>query len=213
MTTFYSVYEFTGGDQGMTPLLKGMGMTPVEHPEDADLIIFNGGRDIGTSIYNEYPAFDGIPHRMSERDRYEVALYKKFRNKKFILGICRGAQLLNCLNGGSLWQHVDRHNGSHPMLDLRTGTVYETTSTHHQMMRPNLKTAQVLAIASESTEKHADDVFYRPKPSADLSKGEDIEIVWYKGTKTLCVQGHPEYVPGSIFAQYVFDLVNELMAA
>lgn len=208
MTKFFSVWEWSGGDMGMTALLQDADMTPVLSPTDADLLVFNGGADIGTEIYGETPAMRGIPGHMSVRDREERELYEKFKGSKFFLGICRGAQLLNCLNGGTLWQHVDNHGRDHDMVDLLTGTIYRATSTHHQMMRP-AKSGQVLGIASESTVKVADGETHQCKPK--MGDWEDVEVVWYKDTKTLCVQGHPEYVPGTPFAEYVLDLVRGYM--
>lgn len=209
-TTFYSVYEWSGGDQGMTALMEGWGMVAVDDPMDADIVVFNGGADIGTEIYGERPAMAGIPGVKSARDRVEVELYAKvIKAGKFVLGICRGSQLLNCLNGGTLWQHVDKHGREHRMIDVRTGKMYHVTSTHHQQMRPNLKAGQLIGVAYESTIKYAEgicEVFDRPKDTE-----ADTEIVWYPKSRTLCVQGHPEYVPNSDFARYVQQLVGDLM--
>lgn len=205
---FYSVYEWSGGDQGMTSLLRQHGMTAVQSPSEADLLVFNGGADIGTEMYGEDPAMDGIPKIRSVRDREEQELYEKYKGSKFFLGICRGAQLLNVLNGGTLWQHVDSHGRDHDMVDLLTGAMYRVTSTHHQMMRP-AKAGQVIGIASESHVKISQGETHQCKPHE--GDWEDAEVVWYKDSKTLCVQGHPEYVPGTPFAEYVLDLVRAFM--
>lgn len=210
MTKFYSHYDFNGPGT-MIALLKREGMTRVLQPEDADIIVFNGGADIGTEIYNEIPAMRGIPRYKSERDQEEIDLFNNHLGDKFLLGICRGAQLLNCLNGGTLWQHVDNHGRDHQMVDLLTGHVYQTTSTHHQMMRPNLKTGKIIAVSHESNNKHAENVHrYIPINQKD---DQDIEIVWYEDTMSLCIQGHPEYVPGSVFADYCIALVRNYMKA
>ncbi len=209
---FYSHYDL-GGPGSMIELLKRHGYTETVIHEYADIIVFNGGADIGTEIYGEKPAIRGVPCFASQRDKDEMILYKKYRDdkSKFILGICRGAQLLNCLNGGTLWQHVNHHGVDHSMVDLTTGHIYETTSTHHQMMRPNIEAGKIIAVANESTNKFADrDVLNGIHLDKDIAKGTDIEIVWYPETRTLCVQGHPEYVPGSRFANYVISLMEDL---
>lgn len=205
---FFSVYEWLGGDQGMTDLLENAGMRAVKHPERADLVVFNGGADIGTELYGESPVRNGVPRFMSIRDKDELQIYNLIRGRKFALGICRGAQFLNVLNGGTLFQHANHHNGSHKMTDLPTGKVYTTTSTHHQMMRPNTKEGTVIAVAHESTEKYADETAHPIHPD---ERNVDTEIVWYPKNKTLCVQGHPEYVPGSAFAEYIIDMVKDYM--
>lgn len=211
MIKFYS-YEGFHAD-GSRHLFIQAGMKPVDKPDDADLIVFNGGQDIGTEIYGELPVFRGIPRLKSPRDLAEINLYNEAKKGgKFFLGICRGAQLLNCLNGGTLWQHVNNHGVDHRMLDVITGKMYEVTSTHHQMMRPNLETGQIIGVASESTVKHSHELTEQFLLQGNLYNGEDVEIVYYKDTRTLCVQGHPEYVPGSPFAEYVLNMVRNLMA-
>lgn len=216
MTKFYSHFDLPGRDS-TTALLVGAGMTAVYNPAAADLIVFNGGADIGTEIYGEVPVFGGIPHRKSARDRDEIELYKNFAAEKAFLGICRGAQLLNCLNGGSLWQHVNNHTASHIMLDLKTDEAIEITSTHHQMMRPNLRAGELIAMAHEATVRHAHNKIDHPNLVGGLNQPieerMDTEIVWYPGTKTLCIQGHPEYVPGSRFAEYALNLIKEKLVA
>lgn len=208
MKTFYSHREdWPAG--GMVRLFVGYGLTQVKDPAMADIIIWNGGEDIGTVIYGDNAIPGGGPFKESGRDLEEQALFNKFaeRRGKLLVGICRGAQLLNCLNGGKLWQDVDGHSGSHPMVDLRTGEVLTVTSTHHQQMRPG-PDGEVIGLASRSTIKRADGVEEHPKLVQDLKLGADTEIVWYPATHTLCIQGHPEYVPQSRFAAYTLELIK-----
>lgn len=206
---FHSLFEHAGADTGMADLLSGVGWqeTPVE---EANVIVFNGGADIGTAIYGEHPIHRSIPTNSSPRDRQEMDLYYKYQGKdKLLLGICRGAQLLNCLNGGTLWQHVNNHGRSHMMTVLATNQQIRITSTHHQMMRPNFETGQVLAVANEATEKYADPDHWSNKGGAFFKDDhKDTEIVWYPRSHSLCIQGHPEYVPGSEFANFSVDLIT-----
>lgn len=210
--TFTSVYEESWGGS-MTNLLCKEGWQPVL-PTLADVIVFNGGADISTSIYGEKPAMRGVPGIQSKRDQIEVDLYNEFRHKPILkLGICRGAQLLNCLNGGTLWQDVDGHHSDHDMVILATGKKMTTTSTHHQMMRPNWPKAVVIAVADQSTYKLAqNDQFSVQHPSTFYPDDhKDTEIVYYPDTHTLCIQGHPEYVPGSEYADYCIGLAVECL--
>jgi len=207
---FTSLNEY-GGLDSSSHLFRGIGMRPIKDPESATLIVFNGGADIGTKIYHERPAYRGVPFEPSRRDEEEIAIFNRFPNT-FKLGICRGAQLLNCLNGGTLWQDVDRHTRDHMIVDTRTGEKIRATSTHHQMMRPNYKTGVVIATADESTRKLANPDHWEAGHSLFYPDDhKDTEIVWYPQTRTLCIQGHPEYVPGSRFADYCFELMSEFM--
>lgn len=203
--TFHSLFE-DPWEGSMASLLEGVGMTQVQL-DDAQIIVFNGGADIGTSIYNEEPISLGIPHIQSIRDKREIEVFNKYKDKSILkVGICRGAQLLNCLNGGTLWQDVNNHGRDHKITLLVNGKEIIATSTHHQMMRPNWDKAQLIAVAAEATYKYAQHDNY--PPALDSNDRIDVEIVYYPETNCLCIQGHPEYVPNSIFANYCIDLIN-----
>ena len=132
-----SLYYYSlAGDPGMPNILDPAGYTHANSAELAHIIIFNGGEDIGTELYDEEPVIPRVPKLMSGRDRYERTIFDKYKstdgvNGKFFLGICRGAQFLNVMNGGSLWQHVDGHGKDHDMLDIESGQTIKCTSTHH----------------------------------------------------------------------------------
>lgn len=202
--SFYSINDL-GGDQSHD-FFASAGFTPA--PIDkADILIFNGGTDVATSMYGERPVRQYIPEKPSERDMFEKLLFDKWHGKKFLVGICRGSQFLNVMNGGTLWQDVTNHGHTHDMIVLDTGESLRATSTHHQMMRPNLKDGKLIAVAYEASMKHAQDGRYLV--GRDTTLDEDAEIVWYPKTHSLCIQGHPEYVPGSPFATYCLDLINK----
>lgn len=207
--TFHSLYE-DGYSGSMTQLLQHEGWESIYH-ESADIIVFNGGADIGTEIYGEEPVYGGIPYLKSKRDRHEIEIWDKYKaSPKLKLGICRGAQLLNCLNGGTLWQDVNNHGRTHAMTVLATGEKFRATSTHHQMMRPS-KNAIIIATANEATRKTAQGATYPNGIRPFLDDHKDAEIVYYSDTHSLCIQGHPEYVPGSAFANYCIDLTKQYL--
>jgi putative glutamine amidotransferase len=68
--------------------------------------VLQGGSDLAPESYGEAPlqaqwGGDRV------RDRYELALVEEFRAQgKPVLGICRGAQLVNVAFGGSLYQDL-----------------------------------------------------------------------------------------------------------
>lgn len=162
----------------------------------ARVVVFTGGADINPILYNEDPIKEcgAINHK---RDQLEVDVWDKTEKPPFIkIGICRGAQFLNVMNGGSLWQHVNNHGRSHP-LDLhetksfrRKGIIaYKSvTSTHHQMMRPSVhNAAEVIGNIRLSTLRKAD----RSEHMGNI--WNDPEIIFYPNTNSLCFQPHPEY--------------------
>ena len=207
--SFFSIWEDHSYHGTMGHLLQEFGLRQVNDPNSADILVFNGGQDIATEIYSEVPIFGGIPHKRTRRDYIEVGLYDEYVGQKFMLGICRGAQLLNCLNGGKLWQHVDNHGRDHDMFVKTTGEMIKVTSTHHQMMRPNPQFAEIIGIASKSSHKMADNLIKNNVNKGYIRDGTDIEVVWYPNTRSLCIQGHPEYVPGSRFAEWSLNLLSQ----
>lgn len=161
-------------------------------PTDADLVQFTGGSDVSPSLYHEAKH----PRTFSSdyRDNQEMAVYDQCIKAGIpMAGICRGGQFLNVMNGGRMYQDVDGHGigGTHAMVDVDDGTVYQVTSTHHQMMRPSKK-AVILGIATNlATRKEYCDV-----GGGIIVEREDlidVEAVIYKGSKCLCYQPHPEY--------------------
>ena len=64
-----------------------------------DGILFIGGEDIKEGYYNE----SLMVKEISKRDEIEIELYKKCRENRIpVLGICRGLQIINVAEGGTL---------------------------------------------------------------------------------------------------------------
>lgn len=77
-----------------------------------DGVLFSGGSDLDPALYGAAPS----PHlrRTSpERDRFEVELAAEaIRREVPVLGICRGAQVLNVVLGGDLIQDIPTEIGT-----------------------------------------------------------------------------------------------------
>lgn len=170
-----------GGDYLVAKMFEKNGHTLVPGPEDAELLCFTGGADVNPVYYKD------VVHRTTRyddnRDRYEIALYNLYSELPKV-GICRGSQFLNVMSGGTLWQDVDRHaiGGTHFIKYLRDGKYnfdfgpdededhnpraeyanVSVTSTHHQMMRPDKKTAELWGYAYEARYR---DTATTPAPS------------------------------------------------
>jgi putative glutamine amidotransferase len=191
--------------QGAVRLWENAGYELVRDIESSDIVCWLGGADINPAIYGERPA--GASYFSSEQDAEDIAAVKKAGNR-FKVGICRGAQLLNCYpNGGSLWQHIDRHGGHHKVTDVLTEAEYEVNSIHHQQMLPT-DDGEILAFANEATYKKREGREWRRGDSTD----PDIEAVWYEKTKSLLVQWHPE-VGGADSVSYFNNLMERYYLA
>ena len=73
-----------------------------------DGLVITGGRDVDPAAYGQqpHPATDE-PRRDRLRDAWEFALLRgAVRRGMPVLGICRGAQVLNVALGGTLHQHL-----------------------------------------------------------------------------------------------------------
>lgn len=156
--------------------------------DNTDIVVFSGGADVSPFYYGER-RLKATTCALA-RDLNDAKMYREARDKGLAcIGICRGAQFLHVMNGGSLWQHVDKHatSNGHLMRDVKDNII-RTTSTHHQMMR-GLAGGFAIAWAAESTTKESEEYLENIKKNGY----EDLEIVWHPATKSLCFQGHPEY--------------------
>lgn len=178
----------------------------VEKQEDADIIQFIGGFDIDPEMYGE--------HKLSRTmcnladDIRDKAAWRASTPKQMKIGICRGGQILNVLNGGWMWQHVDNHADyrGHEMEDALFGRKINVTSTHHQMMIPAKEGAELLGFARGLSANHKTGNTERAPHN-----GIDPEVIWYERTNTLCFQPHPEYSHAtSELTDYFFDAVELL---
>ncbi|WP_312249165.1 gamma-glutamyl-gamma-aminobutyrate hydrolase family protein [Streptococcus parasuis] len=111
-------------DAGGIPLIL-----PVTRPELAeqyiklvDKLVLTGGQNVEPIHYQEKLLIDSSNY-FPERDRFELALIEAAHHQeKPIFGICRGMQLYNVAQGGSLHQEVLGHwqenTGNQPSQDL-----------------------------------------------------------------------------------------------
>ncbi len=162
---------------------------PSQNIYTADMILYTGGADVDPQLYNEQPL--PVTHYSPKRDEEDMTCYKIARRaNKFQVGICRGSQFLNVMNGGKMWQDVDNHTNEHLIEDCQTKEVFAASSTHHQQIILG-RTAQLLAFCQESTQKTS----YGKYWSIDLGPSVDVEAYWYHESHCLGVQWHPEYGP------------------
>lgn len=189
----YKVYVVGGGYEYIR-MLFNLGYDGAKGLDDADIVLFTGGADVNPEMYGEVCMAKTNFDRL--RDDKEQVIYHGALDRGLpMVGICRGGQFLNVMNGGKLWQHVTGHVGSHIMRvelppfnkgDKRR--TLEVTSTHHQMMIPT-PDAIIIGTALEAREKHAPS--YSEIGKLD-EKNPDIEVVFYEDTNCLCFQPHPE---------------------
>lgn len=187
-------------------LKRGWKLVDLLGGETPDLIQFTGGEDIDPSLYGH--AKHSSTRSNPKRDAYEASIYHSMVGKTVFAGICRGGQLLNVLNGGKMFQHVDNHGYDHMALDLVEGKEVLVTSTHHQMMIPGPDSV-VLMTAERSKVRWLE----QEQQIVDREKGDvDVEAIFYPNTKSLCFQPHPEYLDvGQEGQEIYFDYLKNFL--
>lgn len=74
--------------------------------ECVDAIIITGGIDVNPLVYGEEP-MEKLGQVQTLRDEFDLAVIKEvLEQKKPVLGICRGLQILNVAFGGTLYQDL-----------------------------------------------------------------------------------------------------------
>ena len=163
----------------------------VKNPKDIDLVLFTGGEDVNPAHYNEN--IGKYTHINSNRDKKEIDTFYRFKDKSFLLGICRGNQLLTILSGGKLIQHVEGHCRDHSMV-LNNSLKYNITSSHHQMIYPFNLNEKDYELIAYSEYFQSNTYLNGDNEEIELSNNFlEPEIVYYKKTNALCIQGHPEW--------------------
>lgn len=184
-------FSILGGNKVLQAMMQSQGAVATGISR-ADFVIFMGGADISSTLYNEPPHHHTQSPNL-DRDRTEIAIFKTTPTQ-FRVGICRGAQLLHVLNGGKLWQHTEGHGKTHELRytsEKDITRVYTVSSTHHQMMRMPAIDGKVWGTANETTHRQL-------VTGADFAMSDchwsDPEIVHYPKTLSLCFQPHPEHL-------------------
>jgi gamma-glutamyl-gamma-aminobutyrate hydrolase PuuD len=199
----------------MTRTLQGY--YGVSRIEDAKVVVFTGGADINPKLYEQDP----IPgtYFNDDRDKLDLEAYNRTTEDQVLVGICRGAQFLNVMKGGTLWQDVDNHRHSHSITDRMTGSSIWATSTHHQAMIPNLVNCRVVATAHESRKKkNQRREWSQITPGIQFNglvklDGDrcDYEVIEYDN-RVLCFQPHPEINSASqALRQFFFNRLGILL--
>ena len=93
------------------------------YADELDALVLMGGSDVCPATYGEIalqPEWNGD----RVRDDYEIALLRAFvARRKPVLGVCRGAQVINVAQGGTLYQ--DLSTQARFALNHRNWAIYE----------------------------------------------------------------------------------------
>lgn len=162
--------------------------------QQIDGLYATGGYDIDPTLFNEEPHPD-LGAIIPERDAFEVMLMTKMlEEKKPILGVCRGCQILNIVVGGDMYQDIYEQtsqpllqhdqkapagHGSHFVDVVKDSLLYRLT--HRERLKVNSRHHQANRFVPDSF-----------LISAQSSDGMIEAIESKKHDFVLGVQWHPE---------------------
>ena len=156
-----------------------------ELAEELDALVLQGGSDVSPMSYGETPlkpewAGDYV------RDQYEIALVREFMfRQKPVLGICRGAQLLNVALGGTLYQDIETQlPGS---LCHRNWDIYD--QNFHDILFEDGRRAKVNSVHHQALKTLGKRVVVEARAPDGI-----VEAIRVQGYKfAAAVQWHPEF--------------------
>ena len=169
----------------------------VKDIETCDGFILTGGIDIEPGLYGGTEDYPNAPDQyQTERDRFEEQIYRHAMKHSIpVLGICRGLQLVNVLEGGGLVQDLGKENKQHKkeevdkeheiavvknslLFDITRQAVGRVNSAHHQGIVEDVLSDVFMPNAySFDEEKYIEGFEFREKDGRPF---------------LLCVQWHPE---------------------
>lgn len=214
-----------GGDKSVEQMFKSegwnvrtKGFLGQEKPMsfELELVCFTGGADVSPYLYGEENVSS---HCNPVRDEFEREVYEEFCPKFYgggdhgepvsfegvpMVGICRGGQFLNVMNGGKMIQHIDGHHMSYReiVVDIPQGSyILQTTKTIHEDHHQGIVPPDWEGMDLTSDDHGYKVIGYDPRD-------QNVEIVWYDDTRCLCFQPHPEWGHEPT-KELFFDLINE----
>lgn len=196
---------FDTQDTLISRFMNHLGWEEVRDYRSADAVVFPGGADVTANLYGDIA--HPLTRNNEKMDNRWMSFYGHIKSNKWLkIGICRGAQFLNVMNGGKMWQDCDGHATGklhECVYYAKNGEklVFDVTSTHHQMMLPNHNWAELWGDACESSYR---DLGTDRRKEKENKSDRDPEVLYYPNTRTLCFQPHPEY--GSESCRQLFQV-------
>jgi putative glutamine amidotransferase len=196
-------------EEGVEVVKLSMHLENSSDADDCDGIIFSGGEDLHPERYGrpEFVVQYGLTEIIPARDQFEYEVLDKTLQKKPVLGICRGLQLINVYLGGDLVPDIpDLHrSAAHGKIDGKDQSHFlrvEPGTLLHRIC------VQELGVVNSAHHQSAG----LPAPSLKISAFSEPSIIeameWKEpGNKSwlLMVQWHPERMtdPDSPFSAWI----------
>lgn len=174
----------------------------VEDIYACDGFVLTGGIDVLPSLFGGKETYPHMPDAfLPERDEFERLIYVYAQQQRVpVLGICRGMQYINILEGGTVFEDIgDTANAVHKKgetdkvhkIIIKPGTLLHTlnggergtvNSAHHQAINPErLADSLKISAYADSPDHIAEAIEFKDKSNRGFM---------------LAVQWHPERMEG-----------------
>lgn len=187
-----------------------------DYPQYLDGLVLQGGADIAPQCYGEEPAHpDWSGDRL--RDAYEMELLHEFMEAgRPVLGICRGAQLINVAMGGTLYQDIaTQYQNSalhvHPDYDKHVHGIEWDSDSSFSKLFPEATSGGVVSIHHQAIKTLGRNLKIEARSVGDGL----IEAIRLEGKQyVLGLQWHPEFhQPGNPSVLDCTPILDEFLNA
>jgi len=168
-----------------------------DYARELDGLVLQGGADVSPRTYGEEPMHpDWEGDRV--RDEYEMELFSEFIEAgRPVLGICRGAQLINVALGGTLFQDIPAQiegANSHRddiAYDQHYHEIHLQPNSGLAKLYPGTESARVNSIHHQAVKGLGREL----AAEATADDGRVVEAIrWHGRGYALGVQWHPEFM-------------------
>lgn len=175
---------------------------------DFKLILFTGGADVSPELYNDTSP-RGLCSTNEVRDKIEAAIFvKAIEHNIPMTGICRGAQFINVMSGGTMMHDINGHSFKyHKFRCSKDDKTITVNSLHHQMIIPPGD-----GYAIGWCPKKLSSAYYGYKDKQVEFNDYEVEAVLIPRTMCCGVQYHPEGMSGNSDGyQWYYNMVKDLI--
>jgi len=184
--TWRAVYQAGGRPLRLTPT------TYQQHSHDKlQGLIIGGGDDIDPSLYGGHD--DGKAPIDPDRDRFEIEMIEHALHTQLpLLGICRGAQLINVVLGGSLYGDIRglRKRTSNFRTPLPRKTALGTGSSRLTQILGSRRW-RINSLHHQAIDRLGNGLVVAARDLDGFVQAVECQ----QGREIIGVQWHPEYLP------------------
>ncbi len=176
--------------------------------EELDAVIIGGGADVAPALYGGEPAPARAARLDPRRDRFELEVLSHADHASLpVLGICRGAQLMNVYAGGTLRKRVIVRANSRSVWPRRSVCI-EPETVLHDVLRTD--TCLVNSLHDYAVAKVGENL----RIGARYVAGGGVQAIEHRQKPFwIGVQWHPELIPQLATQRRLFHTLVERAAA